>query len=527
MFQPRDYQLRAIEATWKALVCDTTTLAVLPTGAGKTVVFSMLAEQWDGPVLVLAHRKELLNQAKDKLQRQCREPVGIDQGQERAFPWGSRVLGCERIVCGSVPTLCKSSRRRVYDPAHPWLVIVDEAHHATAKSYQVILKHFLGGNPKSRVVGVTATPKRTDGDGLIRVFASAAFVYSIREAINDGWLVDVETLRPTVTGLDFSSCKLRAGDLSADDVAAIATQERPLHEVAAVLRSEVGQRQGIVFCANRRHVAAMTAVLQRDRYFGEDRVGGADGDTDPLIREDLIARFRSGRLQVLVNCGLFTEGLDIPNASFLGMCRPTKSLVVYTQALGRIMRPLEGIVDAPGLDAAGRQAAIAASRKPLGLVIDFCGVAGRHKLVDAVDVLHGDKDEATREAVRKVIEKSREPVTFDQAAHQAALEEALLREQIEWRKRASIAASGVDYRVESLGTLAGNEGRGSAATGKPAGAGKEVRRPGEKGPTEGQVRHLRWLGVSAGKIATYTRRQAAVVIDRMRRERGLPIKSER
>jgi superfamily II DNA or RNA helicase len=509
-FRARPYQNQAIRGVWSALKNHASTLVVSPTGSGKTVLFSILAEQWDGPVLVLAHRKELLQQAKKKLQAQCREPVGIDQGQERAAPWGSRLLGCERVICGSVQTLVKASRRKHYDPSMPWLVIVDEAHHATATSYKSVLAHF-SGNPLSKVVGVTATPKRTDKQGLISAFESAAFVYPIREAIEDGWLVDVEMLRPKVTDLDFSKVGLANGDLDANQIADIAMQERPLHEVAAVMKREVGLRQGIVFCANRPHVAAMTAVLQRDRYFGESRVAGADGETDPDVRDRLIARFQGGDLQILVNCGLFIEGLDVPAASWLGMCRPTKSLVIYTQALGRIMRPLEGVVDIEGWGADDRKAAIGSSAKPQGLLLDFCGIAGRHKLVDAVDVLHADKPAEVREAVRKVVKDAQQPLSFDQAAHRAALEEQLLREQLEWRKRQEVVAEAT-YEVHSLGTIAGNDGRSVGSRRGKGATGDKVVAPGDK-PTDKQVRYLRYLGVGMDEIRTYSKKKAGAVID--------------
>lgn len=533
MIRPRPYQLDARSSAWEELQKVQSTLIVLPTGTGKTVLFSFLAGDWlerhpeFGRVLVLAHRKELLEQAKAKLEAIARVPVGVDRASERANP-GDVGLFPTRVVVGCVPTLVKESRRRRYDAEHPWLVIVDECHHVRmsadgqgGNSYATILRHFTG-NPASKVVGVTATPKRTDGVGLGNCFQSLGYCLSIREAISEGWLVDGQFLKPVIEGLDFSGVRSRAGDLDADEIAAIATRERPLQEVAFVLSREAQGRKVIVFCSNRTHVRAMHEVLARPDYFGPGRVASADGDTPDDRRADIIEQFRVGQVQVLVNCNLFTEGFDVPDAAVLANCRPSKSLVVVTQAVGRVLRPLEGLVDRFET-ARERLEAIRRSVKPHALLIDFTGhTLKRQGVVDPLDVLHGERDEAERESVRKVMARSKQQVDFDAALHREALERALLAEQVAWEKRAAVAATAGSYRVEQQGTLSGTT---PASVDRPGRAEKQAQKPAkvippEMRPTARQASALRWLGMGEDFIRGLTKAQASAVIDRELKRQG-------
>lgn len=536
MFKPRPYQAEARLATWRELSRVQATLNVLPTGCGKTLLFSFLASDWlehypaDGRVLVLAHRKELLEQARTKLEAVARVLVGVDRAEQWANP-SDRGLFPTRVVVGCVPTLVKESRRRRYDPDHPWLVIVDECHHVEmdeggqgGNSYATILRHFTV-NPRSKVVGVTATPKRSDGVALGNCFQTLAYHLGIRDAISQGWLVDGLFLKPTIEGLDFSGVTSRAGDLDAGQIAEIAGQERPLQEVAFFLRRESQGRRVIVFCANREHTRRMHEVLARPAYFGPRAVASADGETPDDVREDVIARFRSGEVQVLVNCNLLTEGFDCPDASVLAYCRPSKSQVVVTQAVGRVLRPEEGLVDRFAT-APERLAAIAASSKPHALLIDFTGrTLKRQKVVDPVDVLLGHRTEEEREQVRRASASGRGPVDFDAAARRLALARALAEEQERWEQRAAVAATAGSYRVEHAGTLSGtapSQADHGPARSQQEPAKREV--PPEDRPSGKQVNTLLWLGVSREKIETYTRSQASAVINKELKRQGKTLK---
>lgn len=532
MITPRPYQEEARRAVWRELAARQTTLAVLPTGTGKTVLFSLLAGDWldahpdGGRVLVLAHRDELLRQAKAKLEAVARVPVGVDRAAFRAN-LGDGGFFPVRVAVGCVPTLARDYRLARYDAGKPWLVVVDEAHHVRAEegmgggnSYARILRHFLA-NPESRVVGVTATPKRTDGVALGNAFGSLAYHMALRDAITQGWLLDGVFLKPVVEGLDFSGVRARGGDLDADEVAEIASRERPLQEVAYVLSREAAGKKVIAFCANRSHVRALHEVLSRPAYFGPGRVASADGDTPEDVREDILARFASGQVRVLVNCNLLTEGFDCPDAEVLAYCRPSKSAIVVAQAVGRVLRPLGGVVDGPDT-AQGRLAAIAASAKRHAVLIDFTGkTLKRQGVVDPIDVLHGHRSEAERDALRRLAASGRGPVEFDAAAHRAALEAALEAEQAEWERRAAVAATGGEYRVDRDGTLSGSAPSATPVRGeaRPAVPEKEPVKPGG-GATDGQRRALRWLGISDAKIATFTRSQASAVIDRELKRQG-------
>lgn len=330
------------------------TLLVLPTGAGKTVVFSeqirrMLAETGKR-ALVLAHRGELLKQAQRKLL-----DVGVLAGIEKA----EMRAGHAPVVVASVQTL-KVARLKRLRASDFGIVVVDEAHHATAKSYRDVLTHF----DEVPILGVTATPDRADGTALREVFESVAFRYEIRQAIRDKYLAPIRARRVVVKDLDLSSVRVRAGDLAQDDLAAIMSAEGVMHGIASPLVEQAGDRKTIVFAVDVANAHALAAVLNRYRG-GSARA--VDGSADELTRTMLLEDFARGEFQFLVNCALLTEGFDEPSVSCIAIARPTKSRALYTQMVGRGTRLF------PGKDAC--------------LLLDFVGNSGRHKLVGPIDAL--------------------------------------------------------------------------------------------------------------------------------------------
>lgn len=533
----RPYQTRAIEAVRRGFNDHVAQMLVMPTGTGKTTVFAAVARDWPGRVLILEEREELLQQSARRVAEYCGIPVE-HVGVERAAQTIRGMILRPRFVVGSVPTLRKAYRLRAAFPpdSGPWLVIVDECHHAVNDGYATVMGHMLA-IPGTRVLGVTATPARADKESVLRVFPHLADHYGLPDAIADGWLTPVEQRRVVVEGLDFSQCRRQGGDFHAGDLeralmggAADAAdqarlqaeldraikEETPLHKVVAVMHKEVADRPTLVFCVTVKHAQAVALML--DRY----RKGSAvalSGKTDDDTRARAVGRFLSGDIQFLVNVGLFLEGFDAPNASCVVMARPTKSLPLYTQVVGRILRPLKGVVDWAELadDPEGRRNAIARSRKPYALVLDFAGNAGQHRIADAVELLHGDCDDDVKERARRIIQEGDRPVPVREAVEEARDDVALLLDQEVWRRRRHIKAE-ADYRTESVELVGG----GHAHAGRAAvPARKTDRAPGD-GPTPGQVRHLLWLGVAPATIDGYTKRQASAVISSIRKSRGLP-----
>ena len=190
----RPYQQEAVSAAVRGLREHRSVLIVMPTGTGKTQVFVALASMARrGRVLMLAHRDELVGQAAARVEQM----LGIIPGREKAATHSNG----EQIVVGSVQTLRLRRLERVFRPDDFSLVVVDEAHHAAARSYRTILDYLSG----ARVIGVTATPDRTDRQAMGEVFDAVAYEYGIEQALGDGWLVPPTLDRITLEGLDLSS----------------------------------------------------------------------------------------------------------------------------------------------------------------------------------------------------------------------------------------------------------------------------------------------------------------------------------
>lgn len=426
----RPYQDKCVGAILSELRGGSrSTLAVLPTGCGKTVCFAHIADRWEhGRILVLAHREELIFQAADKLGRVMGAPPGIEMGEIRAANRSSQMFGNSPVIvssvqtqnsgrkcdeCGgkgyvdqgdmsAVPCTCldgQTRRMQRFDPYAFGLVIVDEAHHAPAESYRRIIDYY-SRNPDLRILGVTATPDRHDEAALGKIFDSVAFEMGILDAIDDGWLVPIRQEFVKCTDLDFSKVRTTAGDFNGADLEKLMIAEKPLHEVASPTIEIAGDRPTLVFATSVAHADLMADIFNRHR---KDSAICIHGGTPSDVRRDRLRQYARGEFQFLCGCGVFLEGFDEPRIEVIAMARPTKSRALYAQAVGRGTRPIEP----PSAETAeGRRHAIAASCKPGCLVIDFVGNAGQHKLVTTADILGGNfEDEIVERAVKKARER--------------------------------------------------------------------------------------------------------------------------
>ena len=413
------------------------TLLVMPTGTGKTVVMGSLVQRWpNGRILLLAHREELIFQAAEKLERCCNEPCGIEMANssvDESHEWKPR------IVCASVQTLNSTRkgqwRMKKFDPMEFSLLLTDEAHHATAESYRRVYEWF-GRNPNIKHLGVTATPDRADEEALGQIFETVAYDYELLDAIDDGWLVPIEQQFVTVEGLDLSQCKSDKRDLKEADVARVMQQEGLLHKIADPIVELSGDLPTLVFTASVAHAHSVAEIINRHKPGSAIAI---DGETPKDERREMLKAYSRGDYQYLINMGVFLEGFDEPRIGCVAMARPTKSRSLYAQVVGRGTRPLAGLVD--GLsDPIARRSAIATSGKPSLLVLDFVGNAGRHKLVSTADILSGNEsdvviDWAVAEAKRSGAKVDmREAMRAARARHEE--EERLRREQE--AKRAAI-----------------------------------------------------------------------------------------
>lgn len=428
-FALRDYQQAAYKGVMDALRTARSTLVVIPTGGGKTVLFGCIARDWpEGRVMIVAHRDELIRQAADRVGRICGEECAIEMGQERSNEDGY-MYDKARVVVTSVQTMSRPNRHQRFKPEEFGLIIKDEAHHATAESYLRILAHFRA-NPSVKLLGVTATPDRTDEEELGKVFETVAFEYGIKEAIHDGWLVPIQQQLVWVEGLDFSACRTTAGDLNQGDLAKIMEMEKALHGVVAPTMDIVGDRKTLVFTASVAQAERGAEIANRHRPGCAEWISGETFIED---RREILRRYANHEFQFLFNCAIALEGFDDPSIQVVAMARPTKSRSLYSQAIGRGTRPLPGLVDGIELPASRREA-IAGSDKPNMLVLDFVGNSGRHKLIHATDVLGCEYDDEELEAALFEIQersKQGEPTNVEEAFELAAQRRETARKQKE------------------------------------------------------------------------------------------------
>jgi superfamily II DNA or RNA helicase len=557
--RPREYQRRAINAILaRRAAGDRRTLAVMPTGSGKTVVAAHVADalKGHGRIMVLCHRDELVRQAVDKFTAVTGVAPAVEKADERSDE--DAMFGKPQIVVSSVQTLNSGSdekgwRMEKFDPKDFAFLWADEAHHSVAKSWGRAIEYFAAGNPDLFVLGVTATPDRADGEALGRVFQSCAFNYELPNIIRDGYLVPVRQRSVTIEGLDFSKVRVTAGDLNAADLEAAMMVEKPLHGIAhATVEIACGlepgllhslrdrpdrdaalnhvllgkrRRRTLVFCVTVAHAERTAEIINR---WLPGAAAHVDGAMAMDRRRKTLADFAEGRIQFLCNCMVASEGFDEPGIELVVMARPTKSRALFCQQVGRGTRPLAVLAgmlgDLPDADA--RRAVIAASEKPSLVVLDFVGNSGRHKLVTAADVLGGEQYDA--EVVERANQKAQEQaVDVETALAEAAAEiedeqeqarrEALeaqaaadaeeQRRQAEAARRAGLVGTAV-YRVRDV------DGFDPYAIEPPRRS--EVS---EGGATEGQIGFLVKLGVRQATAAMYSKRQAGAVIESIKAKR--------
>lgn len=354
--EPRDYQAAAITATLDAEQAGTRRqLGVAATGLGKTIIFASLARRRGGRTLVLAHRDELVSQAVDKIRQVW---PGVSVGIVKA---GTNEVRAD-VVVASVQTLSRPNRlaqlvaawsddQVLTRPSEPFgLVVVDEAHHATADTYRRVLDELAAGHDDGPLLlGVTATPDRGDGKGLDDLFDQIVWSYDILWGIRHGYLSDLRGLRVQLDNLDLSGVKVRRGDYEAGASGrALEAADAPKAIVAAWLEHAMGRRT-LVFTPT----VALAADVADAFTAAGIRAGFVSGETPIDDRRQILADYSAGRIEVLANCAVLTEGYDEPRTDCIVMARPTKSRALYTQCVGRGTRVHPEKVDCLVLDVVG------------------------------------------------------------------------------------------------------------------------------------------------------------------------------
>jgi superfamily II DNA or RNA helicase len=502
----RPYQVAAVQAVHNEWDCVGSTLLVLATGLGKTVVFSHVAhERSGGRVMVVAHREELIWQAAAKLKAITGEVAEIEMADQWAAT--DSLVGESKVIVSSVQTLNSGmqGKGRVtrFNPNDFSTLIIDEAHHATSPSYQYVINWFRQ-NPDLRVLGVTATPDRADQVGLGHIFESVAYEFDIAAGISEGWLCPIDQRIVHVHGLDFANMRTTAGDLNGADLARVMEYEENLHRIASPVLDLSRGRKTLVFASSVKHAERLSEIFNR-HHDGCSR--WVCGKTPKETRQGHLQDFSAGKFQIMCNVGVFTEGFDEPGIEVIAMARPTKSRALYVQMAGRGTRPLPGVVDGQE-HACDRLEAIACSAKPCVEVIDFVGNAGRHKLITTIDILAGNEPPEVIERARENIKKADGPVNIKQELTKAAAELMEERKRVmkeDEAKRATVKVK-AQYSTSSLNPF-------DLLDIAPPRAVANVKAP----PTDRQVEWLQQQGVDT---AGMSQEEAGVLVGELKRRYG-------
>jgi superfamily II DNA or RNA helicase len=474
--QLRPYQLKAkdtIFSEWQK--GNKRTLLVLPTGTGKTIVFAKVTEDCvrNGErVLILAHRGELLNQAADKLSRSTGLGCAVEKAEETCLnSWF-------RVTVGSVQSLMRESRLKQFSKDYFDTIICDESHHILSDSYQRIFDYFN----QSKVLGVTATPDRSDMRNLGQFFESLAYEYTLPKAIKDGYLSPIKA-QTIPLKLDLTGVGIQSGDFKAGDLGAVL--DPYLYQIADEMIKYCMDRKTVVFLPLIKTSQKFRDILE-SKGFDAAEVNGESRD-----REKVLYDFGAGRYNVLCNSMLLTEGWDCPSVDCIIVLRPTKIRSLYSQMVGRGTRLHPG--------------------KEYLLLLDFLWHTERHELCHPAHLIAESEEVAQK--MTENIEEAGYPVDLEEAEAKAsedvvaAREEALAKKLLEMkhRKRALVDPLQFEMSIQAE----------DLASYVPA-FGWEMGPPSEK-----QVKTLEKMGLFPDEIESAGK--AAKLLDRLdkRQEEGL------
>ncbi len=412
MKQLRKYQQEAIDSVKKNLEAGVNKqIIVLATGLGKTFTAVKLIEQLQFKrVLFITHTEELISQSglaflKDKFDDNFAKAVedigfldwasgmgGMFAQQDQSFRMGvikAQMFNIDaEVTMASAQTLHRRLDRIPKDYFD--LIIGDEIHLYMSRTFSEPLKYFT---PKL-LLGLTATPHRTDGMALGNIFDKIVYEYNIAEGIKDGHLAELNAIK-VKTDLSLDNVRTTAGEFNAKDLAQeVNTEERNNLIVDSYLQYAKG-RQGIFFCVSVEHAVAVASVFNEKGISCKPVVG--DEEVTPE-RAQTIRDFKDGKIQILTNCMVLTTGFDHENTGVIGHCAPTKSLTKWLQCTGRGTR----LKDANYVSLYGQNA----------IILDFVDSVTRHKLVNAWTL---DSGKATEDKVFMTKEKKAELIGLREA----------------------------------------------------------------------------------------------------------------
>lgn len=341
----RDYQIEICEKVNKAFETHRSVMMQMPTGTGKTVVLASLVKQFlnsnvDSPVLIVAHRIELIEQTGAFLSH-----FGIDYG---VIARGKRPAKFRRVMVASVQTLSKN----LDIDLSPSLVVIDEAHHALAKTYRMLWTTWQ----EAKFLGLTATPYRMSGEGFTDLFEVLVDSWSVKQFIADGWLssYDYYSIRPdSEEQKEIDALKKRGadGDFQMKELREKLDVRPSIERLFDSFERLASPKKGIIYAID---IAHAEHIAEFYRLQGVNAIA-ISSKTPAKERTEVIRTFKEeNSIQILVSVDLFSEGFDCPDVEFIQLARPTLSLTKYLQMVGRGLRPCKGkqcctIIDNVGL----------------------------------------------------------------------------------------------------------------------------------------------------------------------------------
>lgn len=464
---------QAIHDEWKSGVKNT--LLVLPTGTGKTIVFSKVIEdrvKQGERVLVLAHRGELLDQAADKLEQATGLKCATEKAEQTAL--GSWY----RVVVGSVQTMMRDKRLEQFDKDFFDTIIVDEAHRTIADSYLRVLNYF----EDAKVLGVTATPDRGDMKNLGSFYESLAYEYSLPQAIKEGFLCPIKALTIPLK-LDLSNVGQSAGDFAVGELGS--ALDPYLESIADEMVKNASDRKTVVFLPLVKTSQKFTEILNQ-KGFRAAEINGESTD-----RQEILEDFENDKYNVLCNSMLLTEGWDCPSVDCIVVLRPTRVRPLYSQMVGRGTRLFEGKTEL--------------------LLLDFLWHTDRHELCHPAHLI-AENDELA-DAMTKRIEEAGVPLDLEDVESVAAedvvaeREEALAKQLAEMRRRKRRLVDPLQFEMSIQAEDLANYVPSFGWETEP--------------PSEKQINDLEKLGIFAGEIDSAGKAQK--MLDRLgqRQNQGL------
>lgn len=363
MIQLRDYQQRAIDEARDAFRTSRAVLFQLPTGGGKTVTASTVvhgAAQKRNRVWWLCHRRELASQASRTF-----HDLGIAHGLVQA----GNVSDVNALVqVASIQTIA----RRLSVLPEPALIVFDEAHHIGAAQWDQVFNAY----PRAKILGLTATPWRLDGQGLGKWFGHMIEGPTVRQLIDDGSLCDFRLFAPSVP--DLSGVGSLAGDFKSGALAKAMDRPAIVGDAIGHYRHLCAGKRAVVFAAGVENSKSIVAQFNATAIAAEH----VDGSMATHERDAIVDRFRRGETLILSNADLFGEGFDVPAIEAVILLRPTKSLSLYLQQVGRALRPMPG--------------------KDVAIILDHAGNSLRHGLPD--DVREWSLEDREKRAKREALD---------------------------------------------------------------------------------------------------------------------------